>query len=102
MRKQVFIITCDFCKKITEVDDSKTLPKGWTHVEVGTENGDPKGAFDLCSLGCTQDWAHARRRAIGEGDMVQCDLCPEWFDLKAIPGHMKKHKRETEPEAVAT
>lgn len=99
MRKQAVLLSCDHCKTTTQVDDIKDIPHGWLRIQAGKENGDPKDAFDICTLACAMVWAKERKKAVGDPGDEQCDICGEFFGLQGKGGHMKMHVKETDPNA---
>lgn len=97
MRRSAVILACDNCKTVVQVDDMKDIPLGWVRVQAGTDNGQPRDGFDLCTLSCAVEWAKARRRAIGDPGDYQCEVCQEFMGITGKGGHMKKHEAETAP-----
>lgn len=92
MRKQSFVVGCDFCKKISEVEKPSDTPDGWYHVNISNKNGKVSydvNAFDLCSIVCVQDWATAR-----------LDVLTQWEHVNPPQDEWAKGTKETLKETV--
>jgi len=98
MRKQSFVVGCDFCKKISEVEKPSDTPDGWYHVNISNKNGKVSydvNAFDLCSIVCVQDWATARLDVLTQWEQVKVPE-PTTEELEALWDEQDEKRRMKE------